>query len=160
MATHQRSWLAWPLALGAIVLLGSGPGPKVSTAAPWIIIVHGDLLPQRAVIADWHENLQFLAAVDISTRADTAAVPDRPYVRLAMFWGPEWANYPRTPEALAQLRPEQANQHGRFYPAQGEQGPLVLIGPANGRAYTTLGGIAASGLEVLARYGVPIRVDA
>ena len=64
----------------------------------------------------------------------------------------------RTPEALARLRPAQANQHGRFYPARGDSDALVLIGSTSSRAYTTLGPIAEHGLALLELYGVPVRV--
>ncbi len=146
------------LGLRAITLT-MGPTPIPNAAAPWIIIVHGDLLPQRVVMSDWHENNRLMGAIDASTQADTTAVHQRPYVHLAMFWGPEWANYPRTPEALARLRPEQANQHGRFYPAWADSDALVLIGSTSGRAYRTLGPIAEHGLALLERYGVPVRID-
>ena len=134
--------------------------PPLSTGAEIaIIIVHGDILPQRVVMSDWHENNLLMGAIDVSTPADTTAVHQRPYVHLAMFWGPEWANYPRTPVALARLRPEQANQYGRFYPAWMDSDAVVLIGSTSGRAYTTLGPIAEHGLALLERYGVPVRVD-
>ncbi len=153
-----RLWrISSVLGLSAITL-ATGPTPIPDAAAPWIIIVHGDLLPQRVVLPDWHENNRLMSAIDVSTPADTTAVHQRLYVHLAMFWGPEWANYPRTEEALARLRPEQANQHGRFYPARGDSDALVLIGLASGRAYTTLGPIAEHGLALLERYGVPVRV--
>ena len=154
-----RLWrISSVLGLSAITLT-IGPTPIPNAAAPWIIIVHGDLLPQRVVMSDWHENHRLMGAIDVSTPADTTAVDQRPYVHLAMFWGPEWANYPRTPVALARLRPEQANQYGRFYPAWMDSDAVVLIGSTSGRAYTTLGPIAEHGLALLERYGVPVRVD-
>ncbi len=146
------------LGLSAITLT-MGPTPIPNDAAPWIMIVHGDLLPQRVVMSDWHENNRLMAAIVASTPADTTWVHQRPYVHLAMFWGPEWAHYPRTPEALARLRPEQASQHGRFYPAWAASDAVVLIGSTSGRAYTTLGPIAEHGLVLLEHYGVPVRVD-
>ena len=149
-----------PSVLGlSAITLSVGPTPIPNAAAPWIIIVHGDLLPQRVVMSDWQENSRLMGAINVSTPADTTAVHQRPYVHLAMFWGPEWANYPRTTEALAQLRPEQANQHGRFYPARADSDALVLIGSTTSRADTTLGPIAEHGLALLERYGVPVRVD-
>ena len=146
------------LGLSAITL-ATGPTPIPNAAAPWIIIMHGDLLPQRVVMSDWHENSRLMGAINVSTPADTTAVHQRRYVHLAMFWGPEWANHPRTPEALAGLRPEQANQHGRFYPGWADSDAVVLIGSTSGRAYMTLGSIAERGLALLERYGVPVRVD-
>jgi hypothetical protein len=135
------------------------PATVADTAAPWIIIVHGDLLPQRVVMADFHENSQLMGTIDLSSLTDSAEVQQRPYLSLAMFWGPNWARYPRTPEALARLRPDQGNQHGRFYPAHGGLDPLVMIGPTMGRAYTTLGPISDEGLAVLEGYEVPIHMD-
>ena len=146
---------ALPLATGSTLI--------PNAAAPWIIIVHGDLLPQRVVMHDWHENLSLMAAMAMDGRipADTMAVHRRPYVHLAMFWGHQWSkeNYPRTSEALARLRPDQAASHGRFYPARADSGAIVLFGSTTGRAHISLGPVAEHGLALLEGYGVPIRVD-
>jgi hypothetical protein len=151
----SSSWLILPTAMLA---LATAPLREATVAAPAIIIVHGAPLPQRVVMSDFDENLRLMAAIDVSQRSDSSLVEGRGYLGLAMFWGPEWATYPRTPEALGRLRPEQANQHGRFYPAQGDSPALVLIGPAFGRGYTTLGQISESGLAVLARHDIPNRL--
>jgi hypothetical protein len=126
--------------LATVVLpLMQGSSSERPAAAPAIIIVHGRLLPDRVVMSDWQENHRFVSAIDLSTRVDGDVLDDRPFVALSLFWGPEWSHHPRTPEALARLRPEQANQHGRFYPAREDTSARVLMGPAIGREYSTVG---------------------
>ena len=149
-----RTWLILPAAILSFI---PAPHTRRMVAAPWIIIVHGPL-PQRVVMSDWGENHSLMLAIEAPQRSDSSLVANRLYLHLAMFWGPEWATYPRTDEALARLRPEQANQHSRFYPAQGDSPALVLIGPADGRAYTTVGRISEAGLALLARHEIPVRL--
>ncbi|MGH7718111.1 MAG: hypothetical protein ACREON_04610 [Gemmatimonadaceae bacterium] len=81
-----------------------------------------------------------------------ASLALRPSLELALFWGLEWANYPRTPEALARFRPEQGNQFGRLAPARrGEPAMIVL----EGRPVRVL---LDSALAVLRRHGVPTSI--
>jgi NAD(P)H-hydrate repair Nnr-like enzyme with NAD(P)H-hydrate dehydratase domain len=147
------------VATSAAVALGSGASSAaVAPAAPAIIILHGNLVAERIVMTDWDENHRFIQSIDVGGRLDVALTHDRQRIRLAMFWGPEWAQHPRTPEALGSLLPEQANQHGAFYPHVGGRAPVVLLGPTLGRNYGTVSAISADGIEILDRHGVPVAV--
>src|SRR5574341_1930964 len=125
-------------------------------AAPRFIMVYGQPLREPVVLADWNENVQFMVAVRTAATGDHALLQARPSLQLALYWGPEWANYPATPHSLARLRPWQANQHGRFYPTHGTQPALLTLGAAWVKTVRT---VADSGLSILARHGVPVRLD-
>jgi hypothetical protein len=142
----------------------SGPFSPATTArtfaAPDIIIVHGDLLPERRVIASWHENHKLLLSVIPPAQSPvfrpTAKAPfvvprGRSTLQLALFWGRGLSAIAESPERLSALRPEQAHQQGTFYPASGEAPALLVVGG-------TYGVVSDSGLAVLRRHGVPIRV--
>lgn len=153
MMRMRWGWMTAVLGF-SVLLIAASPAASPEKSAPWIIILHGKLLAERIEIADWDDNLQVLASTNASRVVDPVDLPQRPFVDLALFWGSSWATYPRTPEALARLRPREANQHGRFYPAQNGSDPLLVVGPTSGRAYTTLGPVSPDGLAVLERHGV------
>jgi hypothetical protein len=46
---------------------------------------------------------------------------------LALFWGFEWVQFVNDIRPLTALKPEQANQHARFYPALGAALALVVF---------------------------------
>jgi hypothetical protein len=136
-------------ATGGVV--GSAAGRAL--AAPEIIIVYGEPLRERRVIADQSENLRLLESVDRRARRPPILVGRRQVLWLALFWGPEWRATALSPERLRALRPEQANQRGMFFPATGDVPAVLSVG-------ATVGVVSDSGLAVLSRHGVPVRLPA
>jgi hypothetical protein len=120
-------------------------------AAPEIIIVHGSLLPEQRVIASFEENHRLLLSVHRAAPVPFTALAKRPALRLALFWGSGWRTTAESPERLRALRPEQANQRGTFYPATGNAPAVLMVGE-------TVGVVSDSGLAILRRNRVPVRV--
>jgi hypothetical protein len=125
--------------------------PAGAFAAPEIIIVHGDPLLEGRVIADWQENHRLLLSVRPAAAARAPTLDQRPVLKLALFWGIGWRAYAESPERLRALRVEQANQLGHFYPATRRAPAYLIVG-------RTAGVVSDSGLAVLRRHRVPIRV--
>jgi len=131
----------------------------VEAAAPRLLIVYGPPLTRPVILDDWQENLTLMLAATDNAGISADALQGRPYVRLAFFWGPEWAQYVDAGKPLSALRPEQGNQHGRFYPAVGNEGPILtfddrLATPANVRR------LDQTGVSVLAHHGIPTHYPA
>jgi hypothetical protein len=146
-----------PLLAALIAALAIAGAPTRSTrstrrtrAAPEIMLVYGAPLAERRVIADQAENLRLLLAV-VDRTATPPIPPARPALQLALFWGAEWRDAARSPARLRALRPEQATQHGVFYPA-------TATAPAMLALDATIGTVSDSGLAVLRRHGVPTRL--
>src|SRR5689334_2520114 len=88
-----------------------------SAAGPRLIMFYGGPLQKPVILADWQENLLFVAATHDEAKVTSRALEGRPYIKVAMFWGPEWEHYVEEGRPLDKIRPDQANQHSRFYPA-------------------------------------------
>ncbi len=153
------------LAVLSLGLRGAAAGPVSAPvfAAPWAIIFHGTMLRAPVTLADWHENHRFLLATPApGTATAWAGLRERPYVEIALFWGPEWKHLAGSPDAVARLRPEQANQRAWFFPARGAAPAVIAYDPP------VIGAFAPSlqvrvvehdGLELLTQRGVPVRLD-
>src|SRR5688572_13427777 len=106
------------VAFGALAFLGAGLRAEAHArespppfAAPWAIIVHGPRLEKSVTMADWHENLSFMLSLSQpGTPATALSVLPRPYIELALFWGPDWEHLQGSHADVARLKPEQANQ--------------------------------------------------
>ena len=106
------------LVVGATASMSAPAHPTERTfAAPEIIMVHGDLLPQPRFIADWEENHRLLLSV------------------------------------VSPVRPQQATQRGTFYLATRDAPARLVAGARSGV-------VSDSGLAVLRRHGVPVRLPA
>lgn len=132
-------------------------GPAVA-AAPRLMMVYGPPLPEPIVLRDWRENLTVMVNMK-RTNIDPGELEGRPYLKMALFWGPRWAEYVEEGGSLDALRPEQANQHARFYPATGDEPALITLnssklGPGSIRR------VEPEALAVLSRRGVPVRSEA
>jgi len=126
---------------------------RLTVAAPEIILVSGELVPERRELTSWHENHQLL----LTSRPAPAgplglSLPrePRPMLNLALFWGVQWRPVAQSPARLRTLRHE-AGQEGQFYPAVGDAPALLAVG-------SIFGVVSDSGLAVLRRHGVPVRV--
>jgi hypothetical protein len=134
------------------------PVAPPAAAAPWIIIVHGPLLANRVVMADWADNQRLLLASTLRVTVADSLLARRPSLQLALFWGPGWRAAYESAEVRSRLRPEQATQRGRYLPRfRGDAALLILEGvPGEGRSVRK---INADGVALLGKYGVPARVE-
>ena len=143
--------LALTVAIAGSTTAGHSAPDAPAFAAPEIIMVHGSALPQPRVISTWKENHALLLSVSGRAPFPFTALDERPALRLALFWGSWWRSTAESPERLRALRPEQASQRGTFYPATGSEPALMIVGQ-------TAGVVSDSGLAILRRHGVPIRL--
>ena len=140
------------------VLAGILFATPAEAAAPRLLMVYGKQLPKSIVLSNWQENQRLMSAITEEAKVTPEELKGRPYFELAFFWGLEWVRYVDQGKPLAKLRPKQASQHGRFYPAVGDAGPVVVFkslpgpGPLNRS-------VKLEGIEILARHAVPVRLD-
>ncbi len=131
----------------ATVLVVAAP---VHAAAPNYILVSGPGIKRPILMANWGENGALLSALVNAPRAKGTAARElgkRPRLDLAMFWG--WGARPRP------TRPNQANQHGWFYPAHGSK-PPIIVATVDGYSFPRL--VPARVRKILARHRVPLRL--
>lgn len=142
-------------ALGIALLLALSvvSVPPVEAAAPQLLMVYGGGLTEPVILGDWDENLEFLLATSGSIDVPMTELAGRPFHALALFWGGAWSRYMAEGGSLATLRPEQANQQGRFYPAYGTRKAVLALDSAGG-----FGGFARRAdphaAEILLRHGI------
>jgi hypothetical protein len=119
-------------------------------------MVSGPPLSSPVTLSNWDEIGRLVQAVaNESPAADRASLAGRPSLRLALFWDARiWEPYIRQGR-LASLRPEQANQFGRFYPAADGR-PAAIDLPWTGR-WPKQPNTAA--LAILERHGVPVDME-
>lgn len=157
MCRSLRGFSLFAAILGGMLALLLGP--PVAAAAPRYIIASGTLLPQPIILDDWQENLALMSATVEDPPPPTVSDADlaaRPSIDLALFWDATIWEPLVLQHGLSSLQPQDANQHARFYPAIGANAPLFV-----GRAAGVFGPhrIGVRGLDVLARHGVPTRVE-
>lgn len=145
---------------GRIVLLATltlalAAGTPALAAAPRLIMVSGASLERPVLLSDWDEAAELYWSFSFDgTAADPASLEGRPSLRLGLFWDSHvWDPYVRQGR-LGELRPEQANQVGRFYPAVGDEPALVDV-PGYGQWPKIAD---AQALKILERHGVPVRL--
>ena len=145
--------------LVAIAMSGILNTRPAGVAAPSIILFHGSRLPKPVFVADFKQNAVLMAAVTqaVNVREDT--LTQRPFVEVAMFWGPDWHQYVVDRKPLDVLKPEDANQHGRIYPATDDADALFVFN-GNEAASNTVRRIGlarwidANGLSMLRTHSV------
>jgi hypothetical protein len=123
-----------------------------SAAAPRIVIFSGAPLDHQIVVTDWHAIFAVTQATVSAPAVARRRLAARPSVRISMFWGPVWNDYLRHGGDPNALRPAQADQVGRFFPAhQGRAAVLDL--PWAGRWPRR---VPPAALTVLKRFGIPV----
>ena len=147
--------------LGAVI--GTGADAPARRAAPWAIMIHGSLVEKPITLVNWHENLRLMLAIPRpGSLTPLRTLEGRPYLDLALFSGPEWKHLADSPEAVARLRPDQTNHHGRLYLGRGNAPAVVVFDPPSPKdlmlSSVKAGVVANDGLHVLAKHGVPVRV--
>jgi hypothetical protein len=116
-------------------------------AAPRYILVSGPELQRPATLGNWTENLAFVTSLLHARRPTQGWRDNRPRYDLAFFWG-----VPATP---IPTRPNEANQHGWFYPATGGRRAVVKM-RVSGKDFPRVA--TPETLRILARHGVPTRI--
>jgi len=139
------------LTLAAAVLL--------QAAAPWIITLSGPLVKQTVVIVDWHKNLKLLTALDHDARIDPASLAHRPFLEIGLFWGPQWLKFLEDGGRPESLTVGQANQRGRFYPADGANPAVWKMDDGVANWPSPCSSISDEGLVLLSDLGVTTRVN-
>lgn len=136
--------LAATLAAGLLAL-------PASAAVPRLLMFTGKPLEKPVVLSDWHEIARFQQAILISPAAAARQMRGRPWLRISLFWGPQWNDYLGRDRPLSALRPRDANGFGRFYPAWRGRPAVVDLG------FAEHGPTLAShrALAILERHGVP-----
>ena len=154
MIVPRRTLLVFALCL---ILLATWTY-QAEAAAPWFLIFHGKPLQKQMVLSDWYQNQKLMLSITEVASISDRDLQERPYIEMAYFWGPEWARYLVDEGAIDKLQPQDGNQHGRFYPAYGNAEAVVTFdqipgsGPSKRR-------IKEEGLSILAKYGIPTRVE-
>jgi hypothetical protein len=151
----MRVRLVATCALAALCL-----APAAGAAAPRIIMVTGSTLEEPVLLTDHWENLDLMLAFQRGLELDEGRIVDpkelrgRPYFGLWLYWGDtQWEPYVRE-RRLSELRREQANQYGRFYPAFGRRDAVISLVSAGSRKAT------AKLLAIFAGHGIPTRGEA
>lgn len=142
--------------LGA-TLVGS-PG-AVSAASPRIMMFYGHGLAKAVVLSNWRDTSVVIRDMGEAPRWMHPRLRGRPSFRVAMFWGPEWMRYMSRHRSAANVRPSQANQFARFYPAHGSAQPLFVFDSIPGPYNTLIRVVGRFALSVLAQHGVPVRLS-
>jgi hypothetical protein len=99
-----------------------------SAVAPHFIMLHGEPLSRQVFVTDPPELFQFMCALEGGAEIDAPLLEGRPFVSVSAFWGPPWVNYAANPRWQADIRADQANHHGRFYPAAQGRGAVFVSG--------------------------------
>jgi hypothetical protein len=110
-----------------VVALALVQASTLNAAAPRLALVSGALLERPVLIQDWDDTMRIMAGINNRASAPSDALTGRPYYELALFWGMEWVQYVNDGRPVTALKPEQANQHARFYPAVGMAPALVVF---------------------------------
>ena len=132
------------------VLLGAGVvAVPAQAAAPRYILVSGPGLQRPAMLGDWTENLAFVTSLLLARRPTSGWQDNRPRYDLALFWG--------VPTKPVPTRPNEANQHGWFYPATGRRRAVVKL-RVSGKDFPRVA--IPETLRILARHGVPTLAQA
>jgi hypothetical protein len=128
-------------------------------------LISGPLVEQPVLIQEWDDTMRVMAGINDRAPAALTVPTERPYYDLALFWGMEWVQYVNDGRPLTALKPEQANQHARFYPAAGSAPALVVFADERGewgqiaRRMGLVRSVGQMALDVFTRYGLHVRMD-
>jgi hypothetical protein len=133
-----------------LVALTIGAG-TASAAAPRILIFTGGSLAHQVVVSEWQKIFKVTEVVANAPVVPRGQLEKRPSLRVSMFWGPGWNDFLAQGHDPTTLRPSQADQVGRFYPAY--RGKRALIELPWAGHWPRL--MPARALWILRRLGVP-----
>ena len=143
----MKPTLARIFILIAAVLAAGLVAVQAQAAAPRYILVSGPGLQRPAILGNWSENLAFVTSLLHARRPTSGWRENRPRYDLALFWG--------VPAKPVPTRPNEANQHGWFYPATGGRRAVVKM-RVSGEDFPRVA--TPETLRILARHGVPTRI--
>ena len=144
-------------------------GASLHAAFPRLIMVSGGALKSPVVMTDWDLTAKMLQNLGASKSVPVAQLEGRPFLQVSMFWGPQWKQFMDDGRAVASLRPEQANEFGRLYPAVGNQPAMLILSgapshfdgartpPATLNDYRYAYELTAIPVGILTRAGIPVR---
>ncbi len=121
---------------------------SLEAAAPRLLMVYGASFQKPVLLSEWGKIFKMFTSTPAETDVN---LNDRPFFELALFWGPEWNAYVNDGKPLDKLRPEDANQKGRFYPAFGDNPAVISAGPMVKQ-------IPPESVSFLEHYGIPTRL--
>jgi hypothetical protein len=124
----------------------------VEAAGPRAMVVHGESLTTPIRIDLWKAGVGVLSGPEY--QGSEVDLEDRVYLQVGFFWGPEWSEFLDAGGSLQTLQLEQANWHGRLYPATSNDAPAVIY--ATGYGYRLLNPEA---IEFLEQHSVPLAPD-
>jgi hypothetical protein len=162
MITPRRT-LATILVMFAMLVTWTS---RVSAIGPTVLMFYGDPLKKPVMVtgadAALFDNLVGSATIGAG---DTTG---RSFITVALFWGPV-SNPANNGVALANLKPEMAMQHGRFYAATATKPALLLVTqftksvqstvPTAESVYTGGGSVSPAALAALKRLGIQTGTD-
>lgn len=154
MNSARRTILALGVTLLALTLITT----SVMAAGPRIMIVYGQPLAKPVVFSNWGENEGLMIATNDEMSVQHARLIGRPFLRVAMFWGSGWVQYMKEHRTVNAIRPSQANQWARFYPAYGTTPPLFVLDSIPGPYKSLVRRVSPTGIAILAHHGIPIRL--
>jgi hypothetical protein len=141
---------------------------SVHAAFPRLIMFSGGSLRSPLVMTDWPALAAFLQGLPEPLSIPEEALSGRPFLQVTMFWGPQWKAYMDEGKSVSALRPEQGNEHGRFYPATANASAVLLLTgapnyfdtprpvPVELQAFSKGHVLDANSLRLLERAGVPV----
>src|SRR5215204_668140 len=106
-----------------VFMLVFGLGRPVQAIGPSVLMIYGGKLPAPVFVTGSDANL--FGDLLTPSRVASKDTDGRSYFKVAVFWGTQ-ANPTGHGVPLANLKPEMAWQHGKYYPAVGTK-PAVLI---------------------------------
>lgn len=110
----------------ALIVGSIGVASPASAVAPHLIMLQGESLSRPVFVTQPYDLFQFMCALEGRATLEAPALEDRPFVSLSAFWGAPWVDYAAKPQWQAEIRADQANHHGRFYPATGSSGAMFV----------------------------------
>jgi hypothetical protein len=146
-----RPVFVYALAAALALLLAT----STDAAAPRLIMVSGEPLADPILVSTAEEAFELYESFYEGRPVERSRLEGRPSLRLGFFWDNAlWEPYVRAGR-LGELKPEQANQVGQFYPAVGREPAAVDI-PAVGKWPKMA---SATTLRMFEARGVPVRLD-
>ena len=119
-------------------------------AYPRLILISGAELEKHVVLDQVDEIVRLYTVVATAPSVPREELQGRASFRLSLFWGDElWEPYVREGR-LDELRPEQANQEGRFYPTYRGREAVIDLGGVLGPRRAP-----KEALAIFVRNGVP-----
>ena len=126
-------------------------------AAPTIMIFSGGPLHDRIILDNFQENMRILTSARLVESPERGG-GRRPLIDVWLFWGIQWKPLVGQKAALNRLTAADANQRGRFYPAQAEEDAILVLDATLMSPQYSARSLEPVALDILRRHGVPVRM--